>query len=75
MGHPGLAMWWLAALHALRVLVCTKLGLCQSGSDRQLVYTSFLLTVGGQELVLVFPSIFFCAGGAAFLGLALVLRS
>ena len=64
----------MAALPALRVLVCTRIDSRQSRSDRQLVYASCPWAVDGQALVSV-SSVIFGVGGAAFLRLAWVLGS
>ena len=50
----------MAALPALRVLVCTGIGSRQSGSDGQLVYASCPWAVDGRGLVLVSPVVFWC---------------
>ena len=52
--------FWVAVLHALRVLVCAGAGSRQSSSDRQLVYASCPWVVDRQGLVLVSPVIFWC---------------
>ena len=50
----------MAALPALRVLVCAGIGSRNPGSDRQLVYASCPWAVDGQRLVLVSPVISWC---------------
>ena len=50
----------VAALPALRVLVCAGIDSCQAKSDRQLVYASCPWAVDGQGLVLVSPVSFGC---------------
>ena len=64
----------MAALPALRVLVCAGISLRQSISDRQLVYASCHWVVDGRGLVLV-PLSFLVFGGVACLRLAQMLWS